>query len=69
VDYQFLSGTKMQKQSGYDFTQTIKNGESGQITVDMTAPSEPGLYSTTWAITSGNRTLCILYTTVTVTAK
>jgi ABC-type amino acid transport substrate-binding protein len=69
VDYQFLSGTKMQKQAGYDFTQTIKNGESGQIIVDMTAPSEPGLYSTTWEIVSGNRTLCILYDTVTVTAK
>jgi hypothetical protein len=69
VDYKFLSGTKMQKQAGYDFAQAIKNGENGQITVDMTAPAEPGLYSTTWAIVSGNKTLCILYATVTVTAE
>jgi len=69
VDYQFISGTKMHKQAGYDFTQTIKNGESGQITVDMAAPDEPGFYSSTWAIVSGNRTLCLLYMTVAVTAE
>jgi ABC-type amino acid transport substrate-binding protein len=69
VDYKFISGTKMHKQAGYDFTQAIKNGESGQITVGMVAPDAPGFYSTTWAIVSGNRTLCILYMTVAVTAE
>jgi len=69
VDYKFISGTKMHKTDGYDLTQTIDNGKSGQITVDMRAPDEPGLYSTTWAIVSGNKTLCILYMTVTVITK
>ena len=69
VNYKFISGTKMHKKDGYDFTQTINNGESGTIIVDMIAPGEPGIYSTTWAIVSGNRTLCILYMTVTVTTE
>ena len=69
VDYQFISGTKMHKQAGYDLTQTIKDGESGQITVEMVAPGEPGLYGSTWTIVSGSRTLCVLYVTITVTAK
>ncbi len=69
VDYKFISGTKMHKQDGYDLTQTIKNGESGQVIVDMLAPGEPGMYNTTWAIVSGSRTLCVLYMTVTVTEE
>jgi ABC-type amino acid transport substrate-binding protein len=69
VDYQYVSGTKMHKQAGYDLTQTIKDGESAQISVDMLAPDTPGLYNTTWAIVSGSRTLCVLYMTVTVTTE
>jgi polar amino acid transport system substrate-binding protein len=69
VDYKFISGTKMHMKDGYDFTQTINNGESGKIIVDMIAPGEPGIYGTTWAIVSGSRTLCVLFMTVTVTAK
>jgi hypothetical protein len=69
VDYQYISGTKMHKQAGYDLTQTIKDGESAQISVDMLAPDTPGLYNTTWAIVSGSRTLCVLYITVTVTTE
>jgi polar amino acid transport system substrate-binding protein len=69
VDYKFISGTKMQEKDLYDFTQTIKNGESGKIIVDMNAPGTPGIYSTQWAIVSSSTTLCILNITVTVVAK
>jgi len=69
VDYKFISGTKMQEKDLYDFTQTIKNGESGKIIVDMNAPGAPGIYSTQWAIVSSSTTLCILNITVTVIAK
>jgi ABC-type amino acid transport substrate-binding protein len=69
VDYKFIGGTKMHQKDGYDLTQTIKDGESGQISVDMLAPETPGIYGTTWAIVSGSRTLCILYMTVTVIPK
>ncbi len=69
VDYKFISGTKLQQKDNYDFTQTIKNGESGNITVDMLAPGEPGIYNSTWAIVAGTKTLCTLYMTVTVISK
>ncbi len=69
VDYKFISGTKMHEKSLYDFPQTIKNGESVKIIVDMNAPGAPGVYSTKWAIFSNSTTLCILNITVTVIAK
>ncbi len=69
VDYKYISGTKMHEINGYDFTQTIKDGESGNIIVDMLAPGTPGIYSTTWAIVAGSRTLCVLNITVTVISK
>jgi ABC-type amino acid transport substrate-binding protein len=69
VDYKFVSGTKMQQKDVYDFTQNIKNGESGKLTVTMLAPNEPGIYNTIWAVTSGSQTLCSMTVSVTVTAK
>ena len=69
VDYKYISGTKMHQKDAYDFTQTIKNGESGQVIVDMLAPSEPGIYTAQWAIISGSQTLCVLDIVVTVAAK
>jgi len=69
VDYKYVSGTKMQQKDLYDFTQNIKDGESGKFTVSMLAPNEPGTYNTTWAIASGSQTLCIMSVAVTVTPK
>ena len=69
VDYQFISGTKMHQKDIYDLPQIIKNGESGKVVVGMIAPSEPGIYNTTWAIVSGSNTLCILTEAVNVTPK
>ncbi|MBK8781715.1 MAG: transporter substrate-binding domain-containing protein [Anaerolineales bacterium] len=69
VDYKFVSGTKLQKTDVYDLAQTIKNGESGTITVHMLASDNPGVYSTTWALVADSRTLCTLTMSVTVKAK
>jgi ABC-type amino acid transport substrate-binding protein len=69
VDYKYISGTKLHQKDSYDFTQTIKNGESGKVIVDMLAPSEPGIYTTQWAILSGNQVLCVLNIVVTVISK
>jgi len=66
VDYKYLSGTEMHQKAVYDFTQTIKDGESGQIIVDMVAPGTPGSYSTEWAIVAGSTTLCLLNLAVSV---
>ena len=66
VDYKFISGTEMHKKAVYDLAQTIKNGESGQIIVDMIAPATPGPYSAEWAIVAGSTTLCFLSVAVSV---
>ncbi len=67
VDYKFISGMAMHEKAAYDFTQTIKNGESGNIIVDMIAPGSPGVYVTNWAIVSGAKILCNLTVSVNVT--
>ncbi len=69
VDYKFVSGTKLHQTDIYDLAQTIKNGESGTITVNMLASGNPGVYSTTWVLVADTRTLCTLSMSVTVTAK
>jgi ABC-type amino acid transport substrate-binding protein len=65
VDYRFISGTAMHQIAVYDFTQTIKNGESVDISVAMLAPSAPGIYSALWAIVASSRTFCFLNITMT----
>ncbi len=67
VDYKFIGGTEMHEKAAYDLPQTIKNGESAKIIVDMLAPGAAGIYSSNWAIVSGNKTLCTMGITVTVT--
>jgi len=69
VDYKFISGTKLREKDRYDLTETIKYGETGRIIVDMNAPDQPGIYSTNWAIISGNKTLCNLTMTINVIAR
>lgn len=66
MDYMYISGMKMHEKNSYDFGQTIKNGESGTIVVDMIAPSDAGTYSTQWAIVSGTTPQCYLTMTVIV---
>jgi hypothetical protein len=61
VDYGYLSGTKMYKHnSRYDMTQSVKPGESVKITVDMLAPNQSGLYTTSWALLQSGTNLCTL---------
>ena len=67
VDYKYTSGTEMQKYLKlYDFTQTVKNGETIKIAVDMVAPDKAGTYTTTWSIVKGSTILCSLPLTVVV---
>lgn len=69
VDYKFISGSNMREKDVYDLAETIKNGETGNIIVDMNAPGTPGIYYIEWAIVSGSKTLCIMPMSITVNAK
>jgi hypothetical protein len=67
VDYKFISGVEMQKfEKLFDIPETVRDGESIRIIVDIIAPERPGDYSTFWALVKGDTILCPLPFTVTV---
>jgi ABC-type amino acid transport substrate-binding protein len=66
VDYRFVSGAKMHNKDSYDLGQTVKDGESVKIIIDMVAPGTPGTYSSNWAIVSGSKSLCTMSVSVNV---
>ncbi len=61
IDYKYLTGTEMQKYAkAYDLKETVPPGATVTLRVDMTAPADPGTYSTTWALVQGSTVLCSL---------
>lgn len=67
VDYKFVSGAELHKYGKlFDLPQTVKDGETIELRVDMMAPSSPGVYTTNWALVQGSTTLCTLPLTITV---
>jgi len=61
IDYKYMTGTEMQKYGKvYDLDQTVKSGEKVTLRVDMTAPTDPGTYTTNWALVQGSTVLCNL---------
>jgi hypothetical protein len=66
VDYIYSSGAKIHKISGYDLDENVRVGNSIDLGVDMQAPKDPGTYTTTWTMRSGNKTFCTLNLTIVV---
>ena len=67
VDYKYVSGAELHKYGKiFDLPQTVKDGETIEIRVDMMAPSATGVYTTNWALVQGSTTLCSLPLTITV---
>jgi hypothetical protein len=67
LDYKYWSGTKMHNYADvYDLPSVVDEGDSITLRVDMTAPSTPGTYTTTWALADGNKVYCYLPLTITV---
>jgi hypothetical protein len=66
VDYIYSSGAKIHKISGYDLDSNVRVGNSIDVGVDMQAPKDPGTYTTTWTMRSGNRTFCTMTLTIVV---
>jgi len=69
VDYEYVSGAKLQKQDAYDIGADIADGKSVKFIVDMTAPKKPGIYTAKWIIHSAGKTLCTMNLFVTVNPK
>lgn len=67
VDYKFVSGSELHKYGKiFDLPQTVKDGETIELRVDMMSPSNPGIYTTNWALVQGSTTLCSLPLSITV---
>ena len=66
VDYIYSSGDKIHKISSYDLSANVASGGSLDLGVDMQAPKDPGIYTTTWIMRVGEKTFCPLNLTITV---
>lgn len=66
VDYEYSSGAKIHRVSGYDLEEDVAIGRSINLGVDMRAPKDPGSYSTTWTMRVGDNTFCPLRLTIVV---
>ena len=66
VDFVYLSGAKIHDRAGFDLPQDINSGTTADLIVDMTAPNDPGTYTTTWTLQVGDRTFCNMTLTIRV---
>jgi hypothetical protein len=61
IDYKYMTGTEMQKYAkAYDLKETVPPGATVTLRVDMAAPTDPGTYTTNWALVQGSTILCNL---------
>jgi|GEM_PF-344229 len=67
VDYAYVSGDKLHKVDIYDLGTTVDSGSTTEIIVDMQAPKNPGIYTTTWSLRTGSgNNFCTLRLTIVV---
>ncbi|RPJ25834.1 MAG: hypothetical protein EHM33_13415 [Chloroflexi bacterium] len=66
VDYMYSSGAKIHKISGYDLDDNVRVGNTIDLGVDMSAPKDPGSYTTTWTMHVGEKNFCTLNFTIVV---
>jgi hypothetical protein len=66
VDYHYFSGEKIHKDPVYDLQNSVPTGGQTDIIVNMQAPKEKGLYTTTWILRSGKEEFCKLHMTIEV---
>lgn len=66
VDYVFLDGVRMHTVETYDLQDTVRRGETVNLTVDMVAPKRSNSYTTNWTLLAGTNTFCTLSLTIIV---
>jgi hypothetical protein len=66
VDYHYYDGEKLHKSSAYDLPSSVPTGGQIDIIVNMKAPKEEGVYTTTWSLRVGKENFCKLHLTVEV---
>lgn len=66
ADYRYISGDKIHKAAIYDLSNSVPPGGKTEIIVAMKAPADPGIYTTTWKITTGKTQFCAMTLTIVV---
>lgn len=60
--YAYYSGVAMYtKSAAYALPADVGKGEKLRMTIDLEAPKSPGVYSTTWAVLTGNTRVCRMF--------
>jgi hypothetical protein len=65
-DFEYISGAKIYKAKRYDLPSNVEPNNEVTITVKMKAPEARGTYTTTWALSSGNTSICTVSLTIIV---
>ncbi|HEX2993286.1 MAG TPA: NBR1-Ig-like domain-containing protein [Anaerolineales bacterium] len=66
VNYAFASGDKFHTISSYDLSESLGSGNILELGVNMQAPKDPGIYTTTWTLRAGKKSFCPLNLTIRV---
>jgi hypothetical protein len=66
VDYHYLGGAKLHKESVFDMPSSVPTGGQIDIIVNMKAPKEADTYTTTWSLRNGKGDFCKMRVTIIV---
>lgn len=66
VDFEYVSGRKMQEQDVYDLPLDVAPGETVNMSVAMNAPKVAGDWKTVWTLRAGDDDFCHVNVTIVV---
>lgn len=66
IDFKHSAGTDMHRTDVYDLPKSVAPGDQVTIILSMSAPRDPGTYTSTWVLATNKDTLCKVSVTVTV---
>lgn len=66
VRYAFESGEAMHSVASYVLQSDVNRGDILDVIVEMRAPEDPGVYTTTWVLRRGENSFCQMFLTINV---
>ena len=63
-DFEYVSGDKIYKSKRYDLPTSVEPGTEITLVVKMRTPEQKGVYSSTWALLSGQVSICKVTQTI-----
>ncbi len=66
VKYVYESGDRLHTVASYVLESDVSPGDTLTAVVEMQAPEDPGVYSTTWSLQRGDNSFCPMFLTISV---